>query len=95
MAVVAKTLADLGCELPRRSQNQGANFAPVGLADLQVLQDWQGEACRFASARLGTGHDVSPIKDKGYGLLLDRGYLAVALFIDRTQQFGRKAELIK
>ncbi len=62
---------------------------------VQSLQHRQRKAGRFAGAGLGAGQHIAAFEDERNGLLLDRGCLVVTLFFDRTQQFGRKAELIK
>ena len=59
---------------------------------LQALQQGQGEACGLAGARLGGGLQVAAGEDYGDGAGSGPGWARVALFGDRTQQFGRKAE---
>ncbi len=95
LPVTTHTFGDLGGQFPGGSQHEGTDTAPIGGAMLEALQHWQREACGLAGARLGTRKDITAFENKGYSLLLDRGCRLVTLFFDRTQQFGRKAELIE
>ncbi|CCJ88038.1 hypothetical protein BN133_4415 [Cronobacter dublinensis 582] len=60
-AVFAHVLAHLGCQFARRGQDQRAHRATalrVRLTGGQALQQRQREACGFAGAGLGTGHQI-------------------------------------
>ena len=70
------------------SSNWTGDWIEVGEADGPVTRS-------LAGAGLGCRKNIASFKDVGNGLLLDRGCLEVTLFLDRTQQFGRQAELIK
>ena len=94
-AVVPNAVTDLGGQFARGSQDEGAYPPPVFRTVLQTLQQGQGKSRRLAGARLGAREDVATFENKGDSLLLDRGRFLVTLFIDRTQQFGREAKLIK
>jgi hypothetical protein len=85
----------LRSELTRRHKYQRPNTALAVCSFLQALQHGQREAGRLARTRLGTGQNIAALQYVRDCLALDRGCLTVTLFFHSTQQFGRKAELIK
>jgi hypothetical protein len=93
--VIANALANLRGQFPGGSEDQRAYPAPIDGAPLEALQQRQGKGSSLARARLGSGQDIPAFQNKRNGLLLDRGGYLITLFLDRTQQFGRKAKLIK
>ncbi|MNL24316.1 hypothetical protein D3C87_1457440 [compost metagenome] len=61
----------------------------------QTLQQRQGEACGFTGAGLGTGHQVTAFQHRRDRLLLDWGWLNVALLCNSAQNFRVQAKGIK
>ncbi len=61
----------------------------------QALQQRQGEPGGLAGAGLGARQDIASCENHRYGLALYRGRFSVALFGYSTEQFGRKAEIVK
>ena len=95
LPVTTHAFGDLGGQFPGGSQHEGTDTAPIGGAILEALQHRQRESRGLAGARLGTRKNIATFENEGYSLLLDRGCCLVTLFIDGTQQFGRKAEFIE
>ena len=77
-AVFAERLFDLGGELARRLQNEGARHAGAGAAALQHRQHRQGEGGCLAGPGLGDAQDVAALQGVGNGLFLDRRRRVIA-----------------
>ena len=56
------------------------------LANINSFQDGNAERCRFASAVLGSGENVSASECNGDAFFLDGRWLFEALLIDALQQ---------
>ncbi len=94
-SIVTNALANLRGQFPGGGEDQRPYPAPIDGAFLEALQQRQGKGSGLARARLGSGQYIPAFENERNGLLLDRGGQVVTLLIDRTQQFGRKAKLIK
>ena len=77
-AVFAERLLDLGGELARRLQDEGARHAGAGAAVLERRQHRQGERGGLAGAGLGDAEHVAALQGVGNGLFLDRRRRVVA-----------------
>ena len=79
-AVLFEAVADLGGQLARRAQDQGARGARARRHAVlgQAMQDRQGEGRRFAGARLGDAQQILALHHVGDGLGLDRRRLLIA-----------------
>ena len=95
LAIDPHALVDLSGELTRGRQDQCAHLPPARWRVLEQLQHGQREGGCLAGAGLGAGEDVVAFEDVGDGFALDRGRCFIALFVDSTQQVGRKAEVVK
>src|SRR4029077_1322415 len=92
-AVDADALLDLQRQLPRGSQDQGAN-APLArsLGGDEALEHGQDERGGLAGAGLGASHEVATGQHVGDRLTLDGSWIGIALCRDGTEQSGRKPE---
>ncbi|MDQ1155361.1 hypothetical protein QE389_002560 [Brevundimonas sp. SORGH_AS 993] len=79
-AIGFKAVADLGRQLARGRQDQGAGGAGRGRGAVfgQAMQDRQGEGGGLAGAGLGDAQKVLAQHDVGDGLFLDRRRLHIA-----------------
>jgi hypothetical protein len=77
-AVFGERLLDLGGELARRLQNEGARHAGAGAAALERRQHRQGEGGGLASPRLSDAQYVAALQGERNGLFLDRRRRVVA-----------------
>ena len=95
--VSAHALADLRSELARRCQDQRAHMAAAvrRAGGHEPLEQRQRESGRLAGAGLCAGHDVAAGENDGNDFGLDGSRLGIALFLDSTQQRGRKAERLE
>ena len=67
-------VVDLGCELAGRGKHQHTrNRASVHQVVRQMMNNRQRECRRFARARLGNSHHVTPLEDVRNGLGLNGG----------------------
>ena len=94
-AVLAERLFDLGGELARRLQNEGARHAGASAAALQHRQHRQSEGGGLAGAGLGDAQDVAALQGVGNGLFLDRRRRVVARRFDGFEHFLAQAEFAK
>ena len=94
-AVFAERLFDLGGELARRLQNEGARHAGASAAALEHRQHRQGEGGGLAGAGLGDAQDVAALQGVGNGLFLDRRRRVVARRFDGFEHFLAQAEFAK
>ena len=92
-----RTLTDLRREFAGGCENQRARPPSLLIARQlsESLQEGQHEAGCLACAGLGASENIVAFEDKWNGLLLNWGCLLVTEFVDRTKQFGRKAEFIE
>ena len=97
-AIVTHVLTNLRRQLAGWGQDQGADRTTafgVRLIFYQQFQQRQGKARGFAGTGLGARHQVTALKNGGDRLLLDWGWLNVALLCDRAQNFRVQAKGIK
>ncbi len=96
-AISDHALFHLGGQLARGCQNQRAHLALAAVAAMvhQALQQRQSKAGGFAGAGLRCCHDIAAGENGGNGLRLDRGRGGVLLLVNRAQQFGHQAEILK
>ena len=97
-AIVTHVLTNLRRQLAGWGQDQGADRTTafgVRLVFYQQFQQRQGKARSFAGTGLGARHQVTALQNGGDRLLLDWGWLNVALLCDRAQNFRVQAKGIK
>ncbi len=94
-SVFAERLFDLGGELARRLENEGARHAGASAATLQHRQHRQCERCGLAGAGLGDAQDVAAFQGVRNGLFLDRRRRVVARRFDGFEHFLAQAEFAK
>ena len=84
--VHAEAVADLRGQFPCGREHEGADGTAVGrFLSGEMMQEGQGERCRFSGARLGDTEHVSPVHEGGNGFGLDRSRRAVALTVKGLQ----------
>ena len=92
-----QVFTDLGRQLTRRRQDQGAaGFRLRTLVEFgQAVQDRQHEGGGLAGTGLGNAHQVTAGEKMRDGLRLDRGRLVIACVLEGTQDRVGQAELGK
>jgi hypothetical protein len=95
-AVGAHALGDLGAELARRHHDEGTDVTPALRARLhQPLEHGQGEAGGLAGTRLGRGHQVAALEDRGDGARLHGRGGRIAFVGHGTNELGHQAEILE
>ena len=94
-AVFLEALRDLGGELARRLQNEGARHAGAGAARLQQRQHRQDEGSGLAGSRLGDAEHVAARHGDGNGCGLDRGRRSIACSLDSRLHFFAELKVCK
>src|SRR5690554_3879008 len=82
MAIQIEAFMNLGGQFPGGSKNQYSHLFAVhffcgGVGAVEFFQDWQGEACGFASAGLGGNHQILILQGCRYCFELNRGWFGV------------------
>ena len=97
-AVFTHVLANLGRQLAGWGEDQRTHRTTafgVRLVFYQQLQQRQGKARGLTGTGLRACHQVTALQNGRYGLLLDRGWLNVALLCDGAQNFRVQTKGIK
>ena len=86
---------NLGCELPRRLQDQGARHARPGPSFFHQRQHGKGESGGLSRAGLRQPENVPARQDRRDGLRLDRRRHGEAGSLDRFDDLWAQAQIVK
>ncbi len=82
---------DLLRQLPRGRDDEGADM--TARSPHQTVEDRQGKGRRLPGSGLGQPHDVVPLEDRRYRLLLDGRRREIADGLDPGRDMGVKIEI--